>query len=241
MIIREGSSSWENPHAYEIGLGEDNAAVVNRSIQEGDEDYYLLTPDRDGRLTMETTGRIDTYMELYDASSRDLLDENDDGGNSYNARIRYSVSSGTRYIVVVRGYSSSVRGSYGFKAFFPGGASLTADEFEPDNDPAQAKTIEIGTPQNRTFHSGDDVDWVTFQITRAGRYVINARGANSNRLDTYMELYDSNLNLIDEDDDGGDSLSARLTLNLNAGTYNLKVWCLDDEPDQGYVLSVEAL
>jgi len=241
MVFREGASSWESPHSYEIGIGEDNVTAVNRTIQSGDEEFFLLLPDRDGRLTIETTGRIDTYMELFNANDRDdLLDENDDGGNSYNARIRYAVRSGSRYMVVVRGYSNSVSGSFGFRAYFPGENTLSADEYEGDDEPSQAKTIEIGTPQQRTFHSGNDVDWVTFQVTQAGRYTIQARGVNSNRLDTYLELFDDNLNPIAEDDDGGDSLSSRIATRLNTGTYYLKVWCLDEEPDQGYTLSVDA-
>jgi len=241
MVFREGGSSWENPHSYEIGIGEDNVTTVNRTIQSGDEEFFLLLPDRDGRLVMETTGRIDTYMELYNAGDRDdLLDENDDGGNSYNARIRYNVRSGSRYMVVVRGYGNSVSGSFGFRAYFPGQGTLSPDEYETDDEPSQAKAIVIGTPQQRTFHTGNDVDWVSFRVTQAGRYTIQARGANSNRLDTYLELFDDNLNSIAEDDDGGDSLSSRIATRLNTGTYYLKVWCLDEEPDQGYILSVEA-
>ncbi|MCL2765999.1 MAG: hypothetical protein FWD40_12100 [Treponema sp.] len=238
LTVREGAASRDNPHVYEIGIGEGNAVSVNRNLREGDEEYFLLVPDRDGRLTMETTGRIDTYMELYDEGTDELLDENDDGGNSYNARIRYNVYSGKRYIVLVRGYDSNVRGSFGFRAFFPGSVMLDADEYEPDDEPSLAKLIEIDSTQQRTFHSADDVDWVRFQITRQGRYTINARGENNNRLDTYIELYDSNLNMIAEDDDGGDGLSSRLSLNLGIGTYYLKVWCIDEEPDQGYLLSI---
>ncbi|MDR2964779.1 MAG: pre-peptidase C-terminal domain-containing protein [Treponema sp.] len=237
--FREGMSSFNNPVSYEIGMGEDNVTTVQRRLQSGDEEYFLLIPTRDGRLTIETTGRIDTYMELYD-SDNELLDEDDDSGNSYNARIRYNVRAGRRYIAKVRGYSDSVSGSYGFRAFFPGAGMLGPDEYEPDDDPSQAKILEIGSPQRRTFHSKDDVDWVQFHITRSGRYVINARGVNNNRLDTYLELFDSNLNSIAEDDDGGEGLSARITRNLSNGTYFLKVWCLDEEPDQGYILSLDA-
>jgi hypothetical protein len=240
MVVREGGSSWENPVSYEIGAGDD-VTTVNRTIQSSDEDFFLLVPDRDGRLTIETTGRIDTYMELFNADDRDdILDENDDGGNSYNARIRYNVRSGTRYIVVIRGYGNSVSGSFGFRAFFPGHNVLSADEYEPDDEPSQAKAIVIGTPQQRTFNSGNDVDWVSFQVTQAGRYTIQTRGVTSNRLDTYLELFDDNLNSIAEDDDGGDSLSSRIATRLNTGTYYIKVSCLDEEPDQGYTLSVDA-
>ena len=240
MVVREGASSWDSPHSYEIGIGEDNITTVNRTIQSGDEEFFLLLPDRDGRLTVETTGRIDTYMELYEADSKDLLDENDDGGNSYNARIRYNVHSGGRYIVMVRGYSSSVNGSFGFRAYLSGQSTLSADEYEADDEPAQAKSIETGASQQRTFHSGNDVDWVKFQVTQAGRYLIQAKGLNSNRLDTYIELFDGNLNSIAEDDDGGDSLGSRLSIHLNTGLYYIKAWCLDEEPDQGYTLSVTA-
>jgi len=240
IIEREGSSGMDNPIAYAIGATENDVTAVNRTLQEGDQDYFLLVPSRDGRLTIETTGRIDTYMELFDADSRDLLDENDDGGQNYNARLRYNVRAGNRYIVMVRGYSSTVRGSYGFRAFFPGAGALPADAFEPDDEPSQAGTIEIGQSQERTFHSGDDVDWIRFQVPRAGRYTINVRGMTNNRLDTYIELYSNNMNLVAEDDDGGDVLSSRITMNLNSGTYYLKIWCLDEEPDQGYTVSITA-
>jgi len=237
LTVRENASSWDNPISCEIGDGEDNAVVVNRTLQQGDEDYFLLIPEKDSRLTIETTGRTDTYIELYDAE-RELLDENDDGGQNLNARIRYNVIAGNRYIALVRGYNQNVTGSYGFRAFFPGTNILLPDEYEPNDEPSMATPFQIGSIQNHTFHSGNDVDWIVFQAERAGRYRIHTRGVNNNRLDTYIELYDSNINLIAEDDDGGDALSSRLSVNLNSGTYYLKVWCLDEEPDQGYTISI---
>ena len=236
---REGDSSWANPLAYEIGEDE-NAAVINRRLERDDEEFFLLVPADNGRLTVETTGSIDTYMEFYDAETRNLLAEDDDGGVRANARIRYNVEAGKRYIAKVRGYSGSDTGSYGFRAYLQIQVRLAPDEYEPDDDPSQAKVIEIGTPQQHTFHSGNDVDWVKFQITRAGRYTIRARGVTSNRLDTYIELFDSNLNSIAEDDDGGENLDARLSLQLGTGLYYLKVWCLDDEPSQPYTISIDA-
>ncbi|MCL2184249.1 MAG: PPC domain-containing protein [Treponema sp.] len=238
LAARENSSSWENPFTYELGAGEENAATVNRTIQEGDEDFFLIVPSRGGRITIETTGRMDTYMELFDANSKEMLDDNDDSGSNYNARIRYVAEAGSRYIVMVRGYDSSAKGSYGFRAFFQTQNTLSPDNYEPNNEPSEATPIEIGSAQEHTFHSKDDVDWFTFQITNAGQYVINTKGLTSNRLDTYIELYDSNLNSIAEDDDGGNALSSLLSQNLNRGTYLLKVWCLDEEPDQGYSISI---
>jgi hypothetical protein len=231
------TDGFENPLAVEIA--EDSGGpVINRTIHnENDSDFFLLTPDRDGRLVMETTGdNMDTIMELYDASQRELA-SNDDGGSGSNARIRHQVRSGESYIARVSGYGSGT-GRYGFHAWIT--ETMSADEYEDDNDSDSAKEISIGTPQQHTFTTGSDVDWVTFRIDRAGRYVIRARGANSTQLDTYIELYDNDFNLIDENDDGGENYDSRLSLNLQAGTYYLKAECLNGEPDEPYTIRIDA-
>ena len=109
--------SFENPVPFEIGLGSGTQAM-NRTIHDGnDHDFFLLLPDRDGVLIMETSGDIDTYMELYNAAG-DLLEEDDDGGSGLNARIEYNVRSGNRYIAKVRGYGRDDTGAYSFRAYF---------------------------------------------------------------------------------------------------------------------------
>ena len=239
LVIREGASSWGNPIPYELGADEKNITVVNRTLQEGDEDYFLIVPQKNGRILIETTGRIDTFIELYDADDRDeILDENDDGGNNLNARVRHIAETGSRYIVKVRGFSASDTGNYGFRAYYQGSGMLPADDNEPNDEPSRATQITAGSSIENTFHSNEDIDWFKFQITEAGRYTIHTRGINSNRLDTYIALYDTNLNTIAEDDDGGNALSSLISQNLNRGVYYLKVWCLDEEPDQGYTLSI---
>jgi len=232
------SDSFDNPVTYEIGV-DDNAPVVNRTFHDGDEDFFLLIPANDGQLVMETTGNVDTFMDFYNAETRERLAQNDDGGNNENARIRYSVQSGRRYIAKVRGYDGET-GEYGFRSYLIVQIRLTQDEYEPDNDSASAKQIEIGTSQQHTFHNSNDVDWVKFQITRAGRYVIRTRGVNTDRLDTYIELFDSNMNSIDEDDDGGENVDSRLSLRLENGTYYLKTEYLGENADQPYNISITA-
>jgi hypothetical protein len=232
------TDSFENPLAVEIA--EDSGGpVINRTIHtENDGDFFLLTPDRDGRLVMETTGdNMDTIMELYDAASQRELASDDDGGSGSNARIRHRVRAGERYIAKVRGYGSAT-GRYGFHAWIS--ETISADEYEDDDSMDSAKEISIGTSQQHTFTTGTDVDWVTFRIDRAGRYPIRARGVNSTQLDTYIELYDRDLNLIDENDDGGENYDSRLSVNLQAGTYYLKVECLSDEPEEPYTIRVDA-
>jgi hypothetical protein len=230
--------SFDHPVSYEIG-SDANAQVVNRTLHSGDEDFFLLVPANDGQLIVETTGSTDTFMEFYNADTRQKLAEDDDGGRGGNARIRYDVQAGQRYIAKVSGYEGEA-GSYGFCAYIRVQIRLSPDEYEPNNDAASAKQIEIGTPQQHTFHNTDDVDWVKFQITQPGRYVIRTRGVSSNSLDTNIELFDSNQNSIDEDDDGGEGLDSRLSLHLESGLYYLKVVCLDESPNQPYTISITA-
>ena len=241
MVIRDAwePDSMDEPVPFEIGPDE-STAFMDRTIHNGsDEDFFLLVPARDGRIVMETSGSVDTYLEFYDAGSREMLGENDDGGSSYNARLRYSVTAGRRYIVKIRGYGSDDTGPYGFRAYYSTQEGLEPDQYENDDEPSAAKLISIEETQQRSFHHGDDVDWIKFQVTNAGRHTIRARGVNSNYLDTFIRLYDVDINLIDEDDDGGANLDSRLSVTLDPGFYYIKVLCLDDDPDQPYIISIE--
>ncbi|MDR1625801.1 MAG: DVUA0089 family protein [Spirochaetia bacterium] len=233
------TDSWENPVTAEIAAN-GGGALASRTIHvQGDEDFFLLAPDKDGSLVAETTGGTDTYMELYEAASGNKLADNDDGGPSGNARIRHAVRAGVRYIAKVKGYDGET-GAYGFRAYMNEPVRMEADEYEPDGDFASAREIPLGTPQQHTFTTADDVDWVKFQVSQPGRYTIRARGLKSTRLDTCIELYGSGRDLIKEDDDGGESLDSRLWAQLQAGTYYLKVTCLDDSPNEPYRITVTA-
>jgi len=250
---RSGSSSsfipadaWEpdsmdNPMLCEIGEGED-VLPISRTLHNGnDQDFFLLVPQKDGRLIMITAGNdIDTYMELYNADTRNMLTENDDGGIGTNAHIRYNVEAGQRYIVKIRGYDRDEIGHYDFSAYFQIQQIIAQDEYESDDDPSLAKLIEIGMPQQHVFHDEDDIDWVKFHITQRGRYTIKTRGLNSNNLDTYIELYDEDLEFLFEDDDGGEYLDSYMSRRLDTGLYYLKVTYIGDDPDQPYIISIEA-
>ena len=230
--------SWDNPVSYEIGADE-NTQPLNRTLHNGDEDFFILLPDSIGKLVMETIGSTDTYMELYNAISRERLAQNDDGGTDNNARIEYNVEGGRSYMVKIHPYGGDETGAYGFRSYFKPQIIILPDEYEPDDSSSSAKMIEIGTSQQRTFHTENDVDWVKFQVTERGRHTIRTRGVISNRLDTYIELFDPDMDSIDEDDDGGENLDSKISLNLSTGLYYLKIRCVDDDTDQPYILSIE--
>jgi hypothetical protein len=222
--------SWDNPVSFEIGTTE-NITSMSRTINDNDEDFFLLLPNNDGRLVMETISDIDTYMEFYDAGNRRLLAEDDDSGQDNNARIVYNVESGKRYIAKVRGYNDEVTGYYAFRAYF---RTLRAADNSWEN-PIQ---YQLGTNQNaleisRTLFE-EDADFFFLVPNSTGRLVMETTGDT----DTYMEFYNADTKqLLDENDDGSQGNNARIIYNnIEAGKrYIAKVRGYNSETAGDYV------
>ena len=144
--------SWKNPVLYSIGTSQ-SATVVNRTITAGDEDFFLLVPERDGRLTAETTGSLDTCMDFFNYDEEKELASNDDGGTETNAKIVFNVRAGIKYLAVVKGYNTTAAGSYGFRAYLTVREGVSSWEnpisYEVGADDKNIVTV------NRTLQEGD--------------------------------------------------------------------------------------
>jgi hypothetical protein len=217
--------------ARPITLGEELKAFFHSA---DDVDWYRLELPSEGQLLVYTTGRVDTTLGIYDGNETGLADD-DDSGEDYNARLSFPVSPGSLFIKVDT-YEGE-RGAYTLHTELREPAAM--DEFEPDNTASRAKTIAIGGSQRRTFSDGDDIDWVRFTVTDGGAYVISAGGENDDELDTYIEVFDGEEELVGEDDDSGPGYASHLSVQLDPGTYLIKVRTLDDDPADSYLLRVE--
>jgi hypothetical protein len=94
----ENDNTREN--AKPIALGE----VQTRTFTtEDDVDWAVFTAASRGVYSIDArsmeNGELDTYLTLYDEGGQ-ALEENDDGGSGYNARIRRRLAPGTYYIRV---------------------------------------------------------------------------------------------------------------------------------------------
>ncbi|MBR3975680.1 MAG: RICIN domain-containing protein [Clostridia bacterium] len=69
--------------------------------------YYTFTPSSCGEYTFESTGSLDSRVYVYD-SSWTQLGYNDDDGTDYNFKLKINLTSGTKYYIKVRAYSSKV-------------------------------------------------------------------------------------------------------------------------------------
>jgi hypothetical protein len=110
------------------------------------------------------------------------------------------------------------------------------DGFEPDDSSGQASPISSGVPQTHDICPVGDEDWVRFDLPSQSAIILETSGSGG---DTRMWLYDSGLNQIEFDDDGGSSLFSRIDRTcgadpLAAGTYYVQVDEFGDDDEIGF-------
>lgn len=92
-------------------------ASVSGNISSTGEYWYSARSTAAGIITVETTGRTDTFVHAYNADFVELA-TNDDDGEGSNAKIMLTVSANQMCYFKVRGSTSSTTGSYSIAASF---------------------------------------------------------------------------------------------------------------------------
>jgi hypothetical protein len=149
-------------------------------------------------------------MYLYGPNSQStLIEENDDSDTSLAAKIVRSLSPGT-YYVKIQGFSPSDTGTYTIGVSAVGGGSIAA------------LTVNAAATGGNISPAGD-MDWYQFTVSTAGTHTIETWAGSLD--DTYMELFGPNnqSTLIEENDDGGTGIAAKIVRSLSAGTYYVRI------------------
>ncbi len=104
-----------------------------------------------------------------------------------------------------------------------------------DEKPVTELTVD-GDPVEDSIGEFGEIDTFTFRVEEAARYRIETEG----RTDVVMALYGPNDNtrLIDEDDDSGRGLNARIVDALEAGSYTVRVRHFSKEKTGDYKIGV---
>ena len=186
----------------------------NETLREGQDQWYSVTAQGAGILTVETISSIDTYLELYDTSFV-KISENDDGGEDTNAKLEVYTERGKTYYFKLRGYSAEVSGTYRIIASFEEMASDT----ERNTERSRAVSLRLGEAFPVFMRTAGESRWYRYEAGSQTNFMVQTRGDT----DTMLLLYDSNGNLITEDDDSGDGLNALISERINAGTYFIEV------------------
>lgn len=184
-------------------------------------DWFSLRLDTGKRVSVFTGGVCDTLLALYAPDGTTLLAEDDDSGGLLNAEIDYAVGETGTYFGVVTLFEEAETCD-----FYQLGARLlppiAADAYEPDDAFDRARPLALdGLPQQRSFHSSRDADWVSFGLQAGERLFLFTAG----RCDTLLTLYrPDGRTPLRRDDDGGEGLNAAILYTAEAaGTYYVAV------------------
>ena len=218
----------------------DGEPVAASIIPGQDLDWYEISIERiplarkgtERYLLVETTGGLDTTIEMYD-EDEDFFGSDDDGGIENNARLIVPIDYAGTYYVEVRHFDGTGMGRYEIIADWIEG---NPDEFEPDNDMSEATLYQIGSmPQWHNFSPGHEADWVKFTLRSEEEVQIMTYGD----ADTYIVIYDDDEEPVAEDDDSGSNYNALLRLTLEPGTYYAEVTQIDEYFETDYRLSIQ--
>ncbi len=211
-----------------------NIPILGSISTAGEEDFYRFTANTSGVFEIFTSSSIDTYGHLYNTSGTQLTFD-DDSGEGLNFRITYNLVQGTSYIVKVRGYNSSVTGSYTLYINSPG---ATQDMYEPNNSMTNATTISNNRVLDANIHNTSDVDWYKFDLEYTSNVTINLTNIPTT-CDYDIELYDSSNQRINSSTNGGNS-SESMSNVLKPGTYYIKIFSYSGSSNNNYRLSVSS-
>lgn len=198
VIVLPGETLTVNGNAIAASIG-----------TAGEVDEYTFDVTAFSQHTIETSGGSDTVMTLSgpdDGTAQ--LAFNDDGGANFNSLIGLNLSAG-RYVVRVRLFSANATGDYSISV-----TSATVGPAIPE--------LIVGDPAtDAAISAGNESDLYRFQAQAQGDYVIETSGPT----DTFLTLFGpgSQTSQIAQNDDGGFNLNSRITRQLDAGEYFIRV------------------
>jgi hypothetical protein len=104
------------------------------------------------------------------------------------------------------------------------GISYAADQYEPDNNIAQARQIAVGTTQNHSFSPAGDKDYFRVSVTNGTQYTFTTSNLTLVGADTMLTLLDSDgTTILAQNDDISSANKASQIVWTANGTKNVYV------------------
>ncbi|NLF79433.1 MAG: hypothetical protein GX573_27385 [Chloroflexi bacterium] len=183
------------------------------------------------RITMTGDGVLDPYLGLIEATSEQVLVEDDDSGGNSNALIETTLPSSGQFLIIATRYNFDTGTSQGnYSLELSGGAGLQQNvSYTSGPEEIEPGVYFMGDLVLAEPVSGQLDDSSFFQIysveLQAGTDVVVAMFADSSMLDPYVVFADEDGNVLAEDDDsgpdiGGAKTDSYLLLSISqSGTY----------------------
>ena len=255
LSVSFASSTSNDDHANGPGLQATRFPLVanqtSRAVgileSAGDRDTFRIDVPASRSITLQLnaqTGELDTYLRVY-SSSGQLIAVNDDiSGNDLNSALEGTIDPGT-YFVQVGSYGDAGVGQYELLVTLETSGSTSGGTTGDDhaNTPGpQATSLPIVA--NRTteiigsLESIGDRDTFRIDVPTSGSINIQVN-AQSGGLDTYLRVFDSQGQLLAENDDIQSGITnSQLSGEVDAGTYFVQVSAYSDEGAGQYQLTV---
>lgn len=234
-IIRAAETEPNNTkaNANVLALNGNSTGAINTA---GDEDWYKITTDADGKLnvTITVSNSLTLRCYIYDNDGTTLLNSGYSSGTTTVSED--GLAAGTYYIKLIAYYSTQLPA-------YTVSNTLTlpakANDVEPNDTKGQAKNLPVNN--KKTGHVGyyynnkrDTADWYKVTTNADGLLKVTAAPANGKTIRIY--LYDK---------DGTTLLnsaysSSNAVLNedgLATGTYYIKVFSYYNTEFEPYTLS----
>jgi len=178
---------------------------------------------------------IDPFISLRD-SQGNLLTSDDNSGNNNNAKITYTASSTETYFIDMSDVGNNDIGSYEINTTINFDSSV--DDFS--GDIFTNGNASMGGSVSATLDFSGDSDWFAIILQSGNRYQFDC--TESNEIDAYLRIRDSNGISLQYDDNGGIGDDSRIIFDAtNSGTYFLEVGDIGNNNTGAYQLYAQQL
>ena len=209
----------------EDGVYNGELTLANPKLDDGSA-YVTYTIDLEAGeeldLTMQST-EFDSYLHVLDENNDKIGEDDDSAGSSHANLVVIAPSAGT-YTILANSFAADEYGEFvlAVRRSAPDG---TGDLFTGVLDPVDGKSFDANSYPTHTIEA------------EAGER-LDIR-LSSGTFDAYLEVKDSEGNIVGEDDDSAGGTNAQLTLPIHSSdTYTLVVKSFGDGESGPYTLAV---
>ncbi len=228
--------SWQEGHEFEINnrLEQANEIQLGEPIKGkfqaiSDEDWYKLVITESGknilRIELSAVPEVDSYLSIYDADGDHLKHSDRNPEGQPESIVNLGVTEGTYFIRASEGGGTkNETDSYSLTARLIG-PWKEGQEFEVNDDREQANQLKIGIEITGFANPEDDRDWFTFTVAPPGIDIFVAELSEIPGVNTSLQLYDENDNLLKETNIGEEGEKETLVrMRVPAGKYFLSAY-----------------
>jgi hypothetical protein len=195
------------------------------------DDYRLTGVSAGQPLQVNMNAAFDTYLQLVNASTGEVISYNDDSNGTLNSELRFTAQSGINYIIRATSYASNATGSYTLST-----TSTSATISSNQSINGALDSTDLSNP----LRSGRYRDDYTLTGTTAGQQIRLNLNAG---FDTYLQLVNASSGQeISSNDNSNGTLNSELTFTVQSGVnYTIRVTSFSSNSTGAYTLTTTPL